>query len=201
MESTKITVDSKDLWFFDNVFPKDQLNRINRFCYTRPFFYGQTGAKVGEDSTRIVSHLQLNELLGIGCMWYIKQALTQTNLSLVCNNSYVNSYQIMTPTAKHCDFDSPNYYTIIIFSNAYWHDDWGGELTFYGRDKINYTIEFNPGRVIVFDSRIEHRVNPLTAFAKDFRFTLALKCLTTSEANKRDLSPLSYIDINSTNLI
>lgn len=201
MEVTELTVDSKKLWFFDNVFPKDQLNRLHRFCFTRPYYYGQTGSLVGEDSTRAASHLQFGELLSSGCMWHVRQAIEKVGLDLVWNGAYVNTYQIMTPTAKHCDFDSPNYYTIIVFANSYWHDDWGGELTFYGRDKINYTLDFVPGRVVITDARIEHRVNPLTAFSKDFRFTVAMKCLTQEEAIKRNMPQSSYIHFNTVNLI
>jgi len=194
MEITELTVDSKKLWFFDNVFPKDQLGRINRFCYTRPYQYGQTGNVVGENSTRLASHLTFPELRSTGCLWFVRQAAEQANLNLACNGSYVNTYQIMTPTARHCDFDSPNFYTVIIFANSYWHDDWGGELTFYGRDKINYTLEFVPGRVVITDARIEHRVNPLTPFAKDFRFTLAMKCVTIEESTTRKFTEILRLD-------
>jgi hypothetical protein len=201
MEVTDLTVDNKKLWFLDNVFPKDQLNRLNRFCYTRPFFYGQTGSLNGEDSTRASSHLQFGELISSGCMWYVRQAVEKVGLNLVCNGSYVNTYQIMTPTAKHCDYDSPNFYTIIIFANSYWHDDWGGELTFYGMNKINYTLDFVPGRIVIADARIEHRVNPLTTFSKDFRFTVAIKCLTQEEAIKRNMLLENCIAINSIKLL
>lgn len=194
MEVTELTVDSKKLWFVDNVFPKDQLARINRFCYLRPYNYGQTGNLVGENSTRLASHLTFQELISSGCLWFIRQATEKIGLNLVSNGSYVNTYQIMTPTARHCDYDKANFYTIIVFANSYWHDDWGGELTFYGRDKINYTLEFVPGRVVIADSRIEHRVNPLTTFAKDFRFTLAIKCFTVDELLAKNYSNVLRLD-------
>jgi hypothetical protein len=201
MEVTELTVDNKKVWLVDKGFPKDQLNRLHRFCFTRPFSFGQTGNLVGEDSTRLASHLQHGELVGSGCMWYVRQAVEMVGLDLEANGSYVNSYQIMTPTARHTDFDSANFYTIIIFSNSYWHDDWGGELTFYGRDKINYTAEFVPGRIVILDARIEHRVNPLTSFAKDFRFSLAIKCVTAEESKKRNMSVSTLLPLRDIKLI
>jgi hypothetical protein len=201
MEVTEFKVDNKQVWLVDNVFPKDQLNRLNRFCFTRPFSFGQTGNIVGENSTRLASHLQHSELLGSGCMWYIRQAAEKVGLDLLANSSYVNSYQIMTATARHTDFDSPHFYTIVVFANSYWHDDWGGELTFYGRDKINYTAEFVPGRVVIMDARIEHRVNPLTAFAKDFRFSLAIKCVTSEESKRRNISNNTLLPLKDIKLL
>jgi hypothetical protein len=201
MELTELTVDSKKLWFVDNVFPKDQLGKLNQFCYNRPYYIGQTSSLVGEDSRRSVSHLSLPEISSIGSLWYINQAVKRAGLNLICQAGYVNTYQIMTPTAKHCDFDRANYYTIIVFANAYWHDDWGGELTFYGRDKINYTVEFEPGRVVITDARIEHRVNPLTPASKDFRFTLALKCADTSEITNRNLQSSNYFSLDDVRLM
>lgn len=201
MEITELTVDSKKLWFVDNVFPKDQLNRLNQFCYSRYYQLGQTGSLVGEDSRRFASHMTLPEIANIGALWYINQASAKVGLDLICQAGYINAYHFMTPTAKHCDFDRPDYYTIIIFSNSYWHDDWGGELTFYGRDKINYTVEFVPGRVVITDARIEHRVNQLTHASKDFRFTIALKCADKKEIQNRNLPPSSYFALDSVRLM
>ena len=201
MELTELTVDSKKLWFIDNALPKDQLGKLNQFCYNRPYYIGQTSSLVGEDSRRSVSHLSLGEISNIGTLWHVNQAVKLAGLDLVCQAGYVNSYQLMTPTSKHCDFDRPDYYTIIIFANAYWHDDWGGELTFYGRDKINYTVEFIPGRIVITDARIEHRVNPLTPASKDFRFTLALKCADVRESTARNFANSTYFKLDSVRLM
>jgi hypothetical protein len=69
------------------------------------------------------------------------------------------------------------------------------------RNKINYTLEFVPGRIVITDARIEHRVNPLTPASKDFRFTLALKCADSCKPAVKNLSPLTYVSLDNVRLI
>ena len=83
----------------------------------------------------------------------------------------------MTSTGRHTDSALPNTFTILIFCNKYWEEPWGGELKIYkDKSKTHSIIDYVAGRVVVFDSRIEHKVMPLTHAAKKDRFTIAVKC-------------------------
>lgn len=193
IEVTKLTVDGKSVWFFDNVFPKDQLDRISKTSARLPYTFAQLGNSAGEDSRRGACHFNLQDIVNSNCLPYLKDLAELAELDLVVEGAYTNLYQMMTTTARHTDFYHAGYYTFITFNNVYWHDDWGGELTCYGRDKINYTIEFVPGRVVLIDARVEHRVNPLTPAAKDFRFSTAYKCCTKLVSKNPQNIPLSTI--------
>jgi Rps23 Pro-64 3,4-dihydroxylase Tpa1-like proline 4-hydroxylase len=65
--------------------------------------------------------------------------------------------------------------------NKFWEETWGGGLKFYNESsKFNYVVDFVPGRVIFFDSKIDHEVLPLTINAKRSRYSLAMKCAGVS---------------------
>ena len=81
--------------------------------------------------------------------------------------------------------------TILIFANKYWEESWGGELKIYEDQNsiVNRVIDFVPGRIIIFDSKIEHKVLPLTPCAKNDRFSLAIKGYLNKEYLTEQDSP------------
>ena len=46
----------------------------------------------------------------------------------------------------------------------------------------NIKIDYSPGRIIVFDSKLEHKAMPITPYAKSDRFTLAIKLSIIDES-------------------
>jgi hypothetical protein len=74
----------------------------------------------------------------------------------------------------HADGDC---WTALVFINATWGEDWGGELMLYegGPGSLAWAIPPRPGRMVVFDGTVLHRGGVPTKFCLDGRITLAIK--------------------------
>lgn len=74
----------------------------------------------------------------------------------------------------HADGDV---WTALVFVNSRWSADWGGELMLYedGPQPVALAIPPRPGRMVIFDGRIDHRGGAPSKFCVDARITLAMK--------------------------
>jgi Rps23 Pro-64 3,4-dihydroxylase Tpa1-like proline 4-hydroxylase len=129
-----------------------------------------------ENDHYMACYLNDADLVSTGILPHITDVLNELKTEQYLIRSYINMYSHFTPTTAHVDENVVGNMTCLYWFNTRWERNWGGEITFYDVDGRNYTIEYIPGRLLVFDGTILHRVNPLTAFAKDFRFCLTLKC-------------------------
>jgi SM-20-related protein len=73
-------------------------------------------------------------------------------------------------------------WTVLVFVNASWHEDWGGELLLYDgtfaapTDRgFAYAISPRPGRMVIFDGRIKHRGGVPSKFCIEPRISFAVK--------------------------
>ncbi len=73
-------------------------------------------------------------------------------------------------------------WTALIFVNASWHEDWGGELLLYDGTPasptargFSYAISPCPGRLVIFDGNIKHRGGVPSKYCLEPRITLAIK--------------------------
>jgi SM-20-related protein len=66
--------------------------------------------------------------------------------------------------------------TALYFVNAEWDREWGGEITFYNAngDAVN-VVTPRPGRLVVFEGAIEHRLGVPNRNCYEARLTLACK--------------------------
>ena len=74
----------------------------------------------------------------------------------------------------HADGDV---WTALMFVNARWNADWGGDFLLYeeGADPIALAIPPKPGRMVIFDGTILHRGGVPSKFCLDARISLAIK--------------------------
>ena len=74
-------------------------------------------------------------------------------LNMICDDAHINGQTIGQDGEWHTDMDL----TVMVMMNWKWEKDWGGEFQYKTRDGEVKTIEFKPGRVIVFDGQLWHR--------------------------------------------
>lgn len=176
-------VEGKDIWVFDNLLTDSDVEHINHYCLNslyRPE-HSSTTALHYEIDSRFVATLTENDLFNTKLMPYISTISNFLKQDLFIGKSYINHYTLMTNVSKHTDSSEPNHYTILVFCNKYWESTWGGEITFYDSYHQGHTIfEFKPKRIIIFDSRIAHKVMPLTQSARKDRYSLAIKTSTNN---------------------
>jgi Rps23 Pro-64 3,4-dihydroxylase Tpa1-like proline 4-hydroxylase len=76
---------------------------------------------------------------------------------------------------RDCDADE-DHTTALLYANAVWQRDWGGETLFFDEDhEAVAAISPRPGRIVLFDGRIPHRAGAPMRDCHESRFTVAVK--------------------------
>ena len=106
----------------------------------------------------------------------LQRIVKKLGQDLFLGKYYIGHYDKVTCSSDHIDHIHENMVTILIYPNTFWSELWGGDLKFYKKGSlINEIVDFVPGRIIVFDSRIKHKVMPLSSLSEDCRFSITLK--------------------------
>lgn len=90
--------------------------------------------------------------------------------------------------AIHGDSDSDERLTVLYHANYEWNSEWGGANLFYNDQitDIAKAVQYVPGRLVVFDSRIPHSVSTINE--KKLRFTISLLLKKINYDNKNNYS-------------
>jgi len=161
----------------DNKLSRWELDHLNDCCRDASYSYDQTSDNnsIGRDC-RFAAHLTEAEVLDLGLDRIVRHAFADTEYNVSIIEAYFNHYPLHAYVNRHVDDIDPDSATIIICCNKYWDESWGGELKIYEENgPVHKVVDYAPGRIIVFDSRIEHKAMPITPYAGSDRFTLAIK--------------------------
>lgn len=171
-------IEEKKLLIFDDVVERNHLDWLNTYCLNSKYTCDHASNRLNfEVDSRFVSGLSKQDFLATNLLEVCKEISKRIGIKLYLGNYYINHYTLMTPVSRHTDSSLPGTYTILVNCSKFWDDDWGGEIKFYNEfSNVHKVIDFVPGRVMFFDSRIEHKVMPLSPTAKKSRFTIAIKC-------------------------
>lgn len=178
LESNNIqhyTINGKKLYIFDELLEKNHIEFLNQYCYNSVYRPNHRSNNSPGYDSRFASVISPQEFEQTKLIPIIKEITKNLNFSLYIGHHYINHYGLMTTSAEHCDGDFEGLYTILIFPNNIWGKNWGGEIAFYGKDKIHNMIEYIPGRIILFDSRISHKVLPINRNSQLDRYSIAIK--------------------------
>lgn len=167
----------KKIFVYDNLIDEDKLDHLIIFCSKSKYTCGQeSGLNSFERDFHFSCQLSKDEFYATLIEDSLKKVIKKLKTELYLGKYYLNYYDLGTCHSRHTDSCSENMITIIVCCNKQWEENWGGELKFYNKDsKLNTVVDFVPGRIIVFDSRLEHKVLPVTPIAKKPRFSLAIK--------------------------
>jgi len=176
----------KTLFIYDDLIERSHLDLLNTYCLNSKFTCDHSSNRLNHEvDSRFVSGLTKHDFLSTNLLDVCKKISDRIGKKLYLGNYYINHYTLMTPVSRHTDSSFLDTYTILINCTKFWDDDWGGEIKFYNEfDNIHKVVDYLPGRVMFFDSRIEHKVLPLTPSAKKSRFTIAIKCSTQDGLEK-----------------
>lgn len=165
------------LFVYDDKLTRAELNHLHRYCIQSKYKFEHTSDPLFPSrDLRFTCHLSARELEDSGVLPSVQKIVNDLNQTLYLYDFYINHYPQTSYVNRHIDAAFSGCLTIIIFCNKYWDETWGGELKIYEENStIHKVVDFIPGRIVVFDSQIEHKVLPLTPFAQADRFTLAIK--------------------------
>jgi Rps23 Pro-64 3,4-dihydroxylase Tpa1-like proline 4-hydroxylase len=178
----KVSIDQKELIVFDNFLENHYIEALNDYCSSSAFKPNHGSSKFSyERDERFACYLSLSEFYNIRLDNVVQNVANFLKKDLYAGSYYINHYSHMAQAGRHCDSSIEDTWTLIIMPNKFWEETWGGGLKFYNESsKFNYVVDFIPGRVIFFDSKIDHEVLPLTINAKRSRYSLAVKCAGVS---------------------
>jgi len=165
------------LHVLDNKFTRWQIDHLNDCALNCKYSYDQSSDSNSPDrDCRFASELSQEQMEELHLDSIIDDAFADFEFNLKIDIAYFNHYPLHAYVNRHIDEISPKTATIIICCNKYWEESWGGELKIYDNSgPIHKVIDYAPGRIIIFDSRLEHKVLPITPYARSDRFTLAIK--------------------------
>jgi hypothetical protein len=174
------SIDSMELFIFDTLLETKDIDFINSFCLNSGYKPGhRSDMDTNELDSRFSCTMSSDDLVNSRLIPYIEHIAKTLNTSIHIGHHYINHYSMMTNVSKHVDSSFSDHMTILVFPNKYWNSEWGGEIAFYSEKTEQHTlVEYKSGRIIVFDSRIAHKVLPMNQLAKKDRFSIAIKCAT-----------------------
>jgi hypothetical protein len=102
-------------------------------------------------------------------------------------SAYINVLREGNSPGIHCDapYFVPDNQTVIVYLNAAWDPEWGGETVFFDDDlDARYLVQPRPGRVCIFDGRIPHTGRPPTPKFKHNRYIMTFKYMDAESRQK-----------------
>lgn len=173
-----LKINNKDVHVFDNLLERHYVEALNDYCLGSSFKPNHGSSKFSyERDERFACYLNVDNFHHIQLEQVFKPIANFLQEDIYAGSYYINHYSHMAQNGRHSDSSVNGTFTALIFPNKFWSDTWGGELKFYNENgKFHYAVDFVPGRVLFFDSRIEHEVMPITINAKRSRFSIAIKC-------------------------
>jgi Rps23 Pro-64 3,4-dihydroxylase Tpa1-like proline 4-hydroxylase len=175
-------IKEKGLYVLDDVMPVNVNHRLLDNSMQANYKIHKCSRYEPENDYYMVCPLSEQDLYSTEILPVVSDFFKNIDVEQYFLRSYVNMYTQWTPTSDHIDENEKGCFTVLFFFCNSWQRNWGGELTFYDVDGCNYTVEYQPNRMVIFDGTIVHRVNPVTSFAKGFRFSLAIKCASEKVA-------------------
>lgn len=103
----------------------------------------------------------------------LKRIVNRSNIE----KSWVNLFNRDNPTNRyHADAHSydGSYLSLLYYANSKWDLEWDGGTVFRTDDlsEVEYLSDYKPGRMILFDSSIPHKIYSSSYNAHPYRFTL-----------------------------
>lgn len=171
-------INDRQVTVFDSIIANNDVEFINEFCLNSLYRPEHSSNNLHyEIDSRFTCQMSFDDLQNSRLIPYIQQVARHINQTIHVGKCYINHYSLLTGVSKHSDSSNQNDITILVFCNKYWEETWGGELLFYDDvSTCHRAIEFKPRRIVMFDSRISHKVLPLTQSARKDRYTIAIKC-------------------------
>jgi len=170
----------------DNIIPKAKLTECNLFLDKSNWSYGWQSNKdvpYGHWNVDITKTLPNNPTdVAIRLPKSFKELWDSINKEIFKDQAkltrcYSNRQTFGTEGYIHLDSRRESDQTVIVYMNENWEADWGGETSFYNKDKTEITKSIMPhyGRVVVFPGTMYHCARAVSRICPKARTTLMFK--------------------------
>ena len=171
-----------DIKIIDNIFPYYFHEFLFEYTLNSRYALNHESnqfRKENQFTKRFSCLLNKNQFFNIGLFPYIKKIANEIGQDLFIFRQYIGHYNKSTSSDSHVDTCDLNYVSILIYPNLQWEDLWAGDIKFYSEDSLFHrVVDFKPGRVILFNSNIRHKVMPLSSLAEIDRFSISIQACT-----------------------
>ena len=185
-KSIELGADKLKVYVFDSLFEKNTLAGLYNKFRSLTYHLGD----YDRDDTQFVKHL-VHEFTSEEVQ---ATRFLQTIICATRELADTQGIKVRNPVKVYANFnlygdyqfdhEDGDVWTVLVFVNASWDDDWGGELLLYDgtfaadNDRgFAYAINPRPGRMVIFDGRIKHRGGVPSKFCLEPRISLAIKFL------------------------
>jgi len=168
-----------DIKIFDDYLTESLKIHVWNFVQTSKYQYGHRSGTVllRENSLRFSCYLNKEEVFRTNLYPIFKKLAKEMGQDIFIGGYYIGNYNRGTCAESHVDTCIDDNLTILIYPNVSWEESWGGDIKFYSESsKFNTCIDYVPGRIIIFDSKLKHKVMPLSSECPSNRFSMAFKC-------------------------
>jgi len=174
-----ITTNNDNIYIYDNIVPFHNRQFIYNFVINSNYITTTTDNKFTDikkscnmasvwnsqdlENSQFLEIPTIKELINTHCQDY---SINQTRVNLSSIGDFNNFH-----------LDYINGKTLLYYVNHEWDLKWGG-LTLFADNtgkKLEYAVDYVPGRVVIFDGRIPHSVQNPTITAESWRYTLAIQ--------------------------
>ena len=176
----KITVDTnKFIHVFDNLFTCDQQTEFFNFIVSSKFVFAGASSN---DRFRIKSngkpYLQsFYDIVDLEEMNFLQSIKSDVVLGLLNDLKIIRTYVYCSDhTTQHFYHTDPCNHTLMYYPNLEWDTSYGGE-TMFASDQLTdivYTSAYVPGRLIIFDSKIQHKMSAPSSSCPFHRFSFVI---------------------------
>jgi hypothetical protein len=172
----KYIIDGKTLYVHNTLFLMNEREYVFEHLKKQPFFISQ---QITTDPKSELFITKLNEDF-FSCIPYFLNNIFSTLSDLYPNEKFFIERAIgicwtkSNKIAIHGDSNDKNKLTVLFHANYNWDTSWGGENLFYNDfvTDISKAVQYVPGRLVIFDSRIPHSVSTINE--KKLRLTISL---------------------------
>ena len=182
----KYSIDDQQIFVIDGAFDPGEVRAISQEIYRRSWTRTAFSRKDTRQFRDFVAAFPLMEMLEASFCEKIV-GVTETCFPQYCFwlHKVICNIGLYGDCAHvHRDFEvGHNCVTSLLYANESWKRDWGGESIFYNYvgDAV-VAVNPVPGRVVIFDSAIEHRTGLVQRECYEPRFVIAYQFLTSSRA-------------------
>ena len=174
-----ITTNNKKIIIFDNVFCLDERSHFFDFITQSFFVFGGESTRPHYSVRPIAKpHLQ---------SFYSEQDLNKLNFisspSFACVLPHLSGLEVKRSYVYVSDHTTPHYFhvdpgvkTLLFYPMLEWKNEYGGETMFANEQlsEIEYTSQYVPGRIILFDASIPHKMSAPASTCPFYRFSFLI---------------------------
>ena len=172
-----VRIDGLDLFVFDDLLDREEVIAIDNQIGHCAFSSRNSSSTKTQIYREWASHFEPRDFLTHPVYLAARDRLAELYPELDfdfwdvhCNNTIFGDWAF-----AHRDSNEEGAYSALYYANQRWDRDWFGETVFCASGEPMVAVSARPGRLVLFDSRIEHRAGVPAMNCPTQRLTLSLR--------------------------